>query len=547
MFIDFDKEIPKYQPIGKSVYGLFMACTASYSSEKALSYYNMSMTYMQLRERIDQTANALVAHGVGQGDVICASLPSVPEAVYLFLAANKIGAIYCGVDCRLKEDGVDEILKKVNPKMIFVPDFQLKEFQNVHDVKVVYVRMTESLSGIPVLGARMADLFTGRYGYMRKNQDIMMFGQFMQKAGDAQAVLMEDSEAIGGYFNTGGTSHGNKTVVMKNENMNASILQHAYREGNLTGQRALNYMPLFTGLAMFAGVLAPMLSGAEVVLHPLFVSKQTKKLLLKLKPNYMISVPSHWEQLLHDDMTGVDLSFLKAVLAGGDKFPHEQQLNDIFRACGSSAKIRIGYGMTEAGAIGTCPLEDTPIGSAGKISPWMDIKVIHEDFSECATGEIGEICFAGPNVCPGYLADKEATDALLKEHSDGKIWLHTGDLGSLDEKKNVFFAERKKRMFVRFDGTKVSPFSIEQILRECEHVSDCLVLSVPDEAHPQGACPVALIVPQKGLDVHKIKPEIEKYAKQNLPEHMQLADMAVVLELPHTKNGKIDYFKQQQK
>ncbi|MBR3941823.1 MAG: acyl--CoA ligase, partial [Clostridia bacterium] len=429
------------------------------------------------------------------------------------------------------------------PKMFFVPDFQLKEFKNVKNIKVVYVRMTESLSGIPNLGASFADFFKGRYGYMRKNKNIIRYSCFMKKAAEAKAVFVEKGDAIGGYFNTGGTSHGNKTVVMTNESMNASILQHAFREGNLTGDRALNYMPLFTSLGMFAGVIVPFLSGAEVVLHPLFVNSQMKKLLLSKKPNYMISVPSHWEQLLHEDMTGVDLSFLKTILAGGDTFPQEQQLNDVLRACGSKARIRIGYGMTEASAIGTAPVEDTPIGSAGKISPWMDVKVIREDYTECETGEIGEICFAGPNVSLGYLKDEEGTKELLKTHEDGRVWLHTGDLGSLDEQKNIFFAERKKRMFVRFDGTKVSPHAIEQILLECEYVSTCLVLSIPDEAHAQGACPVALIVPKKGVDGMKMKPEIEKYAKQNLPEYMQLSDMAIVEEIPRTKNGKTDYFK----
>ena len=131
---------------------------------------------------------------------------------------------------------------------------------------------------------------------------------------------------------------------------------------------------------------------------------------------------------------------------------------------------------------------------------------------------------------------------LLKEHSDGTVWLHTGDVGYLDENGYLFFCERLKRMYVRFDGTKISPFSIEQILSGCPVIARCMVTAIRDTDHSHGMCAKALIVLREGTDKKSARAEIDKYIHENLGQHMTPKEIVFVEKLPYTKMGKLDYF-----
>ena len=157
-------------------------------------------------------------------------------------------------------------------------------------------------------------------------------------------------------------------------------------------------------------------------------------------------------------------------------------------------------------------------------------------------GEIGEICIFGPTLCKGYFKEEKMTARLLQMHDDGRVWLHSGDRGYLDEDGNLYFCEREKRMYVRFDGTKISPYSIENVINSCDIVKRCMVVAVKDSAHSHGKCAKAIVELNDGVDAKKAHDTLRKFFHKNLDRHMIPNEISIVKQLPYTKNGKLDYF-----
>lgn len=540
----------EYTVIDRSVYGYFKNECKSFGEFNALSFYNVNVSCSGLLENIEKTASMLKNYGIKKGDVVVVSLPAIPEAVYLFYAINKLGAIYCGMDCRNTEEENIKIINQVKPKICFVSDFHLPEFKNIDLSTIVYVNPVNSLGGFIEKFGLFADFFKGRLFLEAKKNNVYRYKEFLKKYGTENRV---DDENVSGddvcaYFYTSGTTYGRKCVVLTNKNMNSTVFQRSKDNSvqALKGYcRLLNVMPLFTCYGIIHGTHLPLCNGNEIRLIPLFNDMKMKEMLIKEKPNKIITVPGHWDSFMRDDFSDCDLSFLKSVVVGGDKMLPESvnKINSILKECGSSAFLTVGYGLTETCSSGAASDENTPVGSVGKGHCRTKIKITDCDtLQEVPTGTPGEICIHSPSVCKGYLDDKEATDKLLRVHDDGLLWLHSGDIGYVDEDGNIYFCERMKRMYVRYDGTKVSPYAIEQLLMKCPVVESCLVISKKDEEHSYGMCPAAAVVLKKDADRSSAVKVIEKYSENNIAEYMRPKEIKIVDELPKTKFKKIDYF-----
>lgn len=543
---------PEYTPINQSVYEFMESRCRQYGQRQALSYYGKKITYTQMLQEIDRVAMALQQMGVQKGDTVVVALPSIPQAVYLFYAINKIGAIFCGMDCRLLAEEIADIVSHVKPKVCFVADFQLKEFSQIHSTQVVCISFVKAIKFLSDIGAFFADLFLGRKHVIAKRSHIRSYSKFLK--GSAKHPALEDvtvkSEDICAYFYTSGTTKGRKCVVLSNENINSSVLQYSFSQADFKNAgHFCSIMPLFTCYGISLGTHLPLILGMKICMIPLFFGKDMKKLLLRYQPGYIITVPAHWDHFVTDKFDGVDLSFLRGAIVGGDKIDNnsEERLNEIFASCNSKAKVMRGYGLTEASTAVTTQPANTPKGSVGATLCWSEIGIFDPETGErLPTGEPGEICVCGPNICRGYLGDPKATADLLRRHPDGKIWLHSGDIGYMDEDGFLFFCERIKRMYVRFDGTKISPYAIEKLLQKCPVISRSLVVAVDDKKHFHGKCAKAYIVLKKGIDPEDALPIIKKHAHAMISNYMRPEEYIFVDRLPTTRSGKLDYFEKAQ-
>ncbi len=158
-------------------------------------------------------------------------------------------------------------------------------------------------------------------------------------------------------------------------------------------------------------------------------------------------------------------------------------------------------------------------------------------------GETGEICISGPGVMKGYYKNIDATNEMIKKHPDGRLWLHSGDLGYVDNEGFVFISGRLKRMFARHNGVKVFAPYIEKILMQVSAIQRCCVVGVTEPNHETGKAPFAFIILKEGFlsQENNIKRQLFDYCKQSLPEYEVPVGFSFIHEFPVTSANKVDY------
>jgi len=275
---------------------------------------------------------------------------------------------------------------------------------------------------------------------------------------------------------------------------------------------------------------------------PQFDAKKFDLLLKKYKPTLMFGVPTLYEALLSNNNCELDLSCLKHAISGGDKLPKilEDKVNDYFKKHNSSAVITQGYGMSEAlSAVTLCLGKVNKSGSIGIPLPGNYIKIV--DIStrkEVPHGTVGEICIHNKGLMIGYLNNESETNEALQLHDDGYIWLHSGDLGKMDEDGFVFCEGRAKRMIIT-SGYNVYPSHIEEVIESHPAVLQCSVVGVPHSYKQE--VPKAFIVLKDGYHGLFVKQDIKDYCRKKLAKYMIPQDFVIRKKLPKTKIGKVDF------
>ena len=244
-------------------------------------------------------------------------------------------------------------------------------------------------------------------------------------------------------------------------------------------------------------------------------------------------------------MDDIDLSNVKYVVSGGDSLNEERNLavNKFLEKHHCKHGIVQGYGMTETS--GGCIFSNSKsytLGSVGIPLPSNDMKIIDPDTKkELKPGEVGEILISGPSVMMGYLNDEVETNKVLEKDRKGKIWVHTGDLGYMNENGCLFFVQRLKRLIIS-SGYNVYPTHIEEILNKHPNILNSCVVGVP---HPYKVqVPKAYIVLKSDVkDSFRTRSEIKEYCEKNLAKYMIPKEFVFRESLPKTMIGKVDYRK----
>ena len=305
----------------------------------------------------------------------------------------------------------------------------------------------------------------------------------------------------------------------------------------------LSILPLFHCFGLGVCIHTPLCKGMGCILIPVFSHKQFGEIIRKNEPNFIVGVPTLFEALVNTKLKKDDLKSVTAVICGGDAL--NQTLRDKVNTClenyGSSAKIRVGYGLTEgSGAVCLSPERAFADGIIGLPLPDTDFKIVKNDtFNELPAGEEGEICISGPLVMMGYLGDEAETAQALRLHDDGKLWLHTGDLGYIGEDGLVYFAQRLKRMIIS-SGYNIYPTHLESIINSHEAVLTSTVIGID---HPyKGQVPKAFIVLKPGYKAgRRIEREIRELLERNIPIYALPAAYEFRDKLPQTKIGKVAF------
>ena len=518
-------------------------------NDTALEYYGRKFTYADLIVNVKKTAAALRGAGVKKGDIITVVSIMTPEIIALFYAADMMGATLNLVDPRYSVEGIREYIEEVDSHLLVCLNVvyercrQAAKRTNVE--KVIVLSPADSLPPVMAVGYKLTTPDKNKYA-----SNVIRWKQFI-KGGEGQSTASEpyDPDHACVVVHTGGTTGSPKGVMLTDDCFNGIALQfQAYPKLFHRGQKLMNVMPPFIAYGFACGIHLPLVLGFTVIIIPNLDPAKLGSLVLKHKPEHMFGVPTHYQQLAADPkLRDKDLSFIINYAAGGDSLSRgaEQTVNDFLAAHGARYPIAKGYGMTEVSSAATVAagLDNKP-GSVG--IPMVNTVVAAFEpgtDQELPIGQRGELCISGPCLMKGYYNKPEETDMILRRHPDGRIWVHTGDIGYLDEDGFVFLDSRIKRLIIRHNGFKVFPSMIENVVSRHPAVHQCSVVGCADKDHTQGRLPFVYIVLKANTTAKKkqVIRELERMCAEELPEYVQPVAYKFISSMPMTPVGKVDY------
>lgn len=514
----------------------------------ALSFMGRKIPYSDLGQSIDLVARAFYAAGVRPGKRVMVCMPNVPQAVYCLYALNLIGASATMVHPLSAVGEIVFYLDEAECDMAVTLDQFYDKFCLVRQQrpisKLVIARISDELPALKSIGYRLT---TERK--FSKAADAISWKQFIAGAAAVTGgyVCEKDPHKEAVVLFSGGTTGTTKGIMLSDYNFNALALQTAaMSHEEIRHSKMLAAMPVFHGFGLGVCIHTMMFCGGTSILVPRFNVKSYAKLIRDNKPNFIAGVPTLFEGITRNEyLDGADLSCLKGVFSGGDSLTIELKKKfDAFLADHNArVRVREGYGTTEC-VTASCltPYNKEKEGSIGLPYPdtYYEICAVGTN-DPVPYGTEGEICLTGPTVMLGYINHEQENADTLRIHADGRVWLHTGDLGVMDDEGFIYFRQRIKRMIVT-SGYNVYPSQLENILEQHPAIRRSCVIGVPDPYKMQAV--KAFVVLSDGYsDTPEVRNSIMDHCRRHIARYALPKEIEIRDSLPTTLVGKVAYTK----
>lgn len=532
----------------KTMYQLLREAALAHPEARAWEFMGSSSSYSRLLREVDGCADALASRGIGPGSTVTVSLPNCPQALILFYALNKVGAVASMIHPLSAASEIEFYLREsrsswmVTLDAFFATASEAAKAAGTGTILVCsvadYLGPAMKLGFWFASGRKIAPLPAG-------DDRILRWKDFL---GAPRTVRCERSplgpEDCAVILYSGGTTGMPKGIMLSSRNFNALGLQVQTQGPIVPGDLILSILPVFHGFGLGVCVHTFLISGGTCVLVPRFTSATVARLVRKVRPQYMAGVPTLFESHMRDPVfEKTDLSCLKLVYAGGDKLPEviKERFDAFLAAHGGRTTLLEGYGLTESvTACVTTPKTAYRPGSVGVPLPDMLAKIVAPGTTEeLPPGQDGELCVSGPTLMLGYLNSPEETAATVRRHPDDRDWLHTGDLCSMDADGFVYFRLRMKRI-IKVSGVSVTPTLVEELLDRHPDVELSCVIGVPDPRKMQAVKAYVVLRDKGSASAGKERELIDYCAKHlikwSVPESIEFRDA-----LPLTRVGKVAY------
>ena len=534
-----------------TIYDFMMQNNKDHPSDIAINYLGNKITYGDLFRNIDKAAAAFLNAGVKEKEIVTVALPSIPEAIYCVYALNKIGAIANMIHPLAGKSETAFYVNEVKSRIVLIFD---GAYETVADIlptttaeKVIVVSVGDSLPRLKQAAYALK--------VKQPKLDNSLFQSWKSFISDGAKTevkaVKRDYKETAIISHTGGTTGEPKGCMVSDYNVNAEIWQVVKTMENKRQQVMMAVLPPFVNYSLVNTMLEPLYAGFTTVLLPKYEPEKFAEYVTKYHVNHVNSIPAYWGALLTiPNIQKYDLSSLGFVFYGGEGMPKdkEEKVNEVLASCGAKVKLQKGLGMTELTSAATATFENVNATSTGIVGiplAKMIVKAVDvDDGAEKIYGEEGELCITGPTVMLGYFHNKSATDDLIKTDEGGVRWIHTGDLGRINQDGVVRITGRVKRIIMTkgSDGqvTKMFPNRIEKAVHTDDSVGLCCVVGVPDEQRIN--VPKAYIVLTPGFEkTEETKQKIIQNCKKMLPGYMVPEEIEFRDSLPRTPRGKNDY------
>ncbi|WP_419919936.1 FadD3 family acyl-CoA ligase [Candidatus Poriferisocius sp.] len=490
---------------------------------EALVDGDVRWTFSELREQVRGSARALMASGVEPGDRVAVWGPNIWEWVVAGLGVHLAGGVLVPVNTRFKGREAGYILQRSGARILFtVTDF----------LDTDYVRLLRDAGGgadldeIVVMRGAVPDGTTGFARFLDRA------GRVSQADGDGRAASVTGDDLCHIMF-TSGTTGLPKGAMLIHSAICRGFKSWCDVIGLRAGDRYLIVNPYFHAFGLNSGILACLMAGATNIPHAVFDVPAVMARVPEERVSVLPGPPAIYQTILnHPNLDSFDLSTLRLAVTGAAVIPVEMihQMRDRL----GFETIVTGYGLTEASGIATmCRHDDDPetiARTSGRAILDVEVQVVDDRGVEMPRGEPGEIVVRGYNVMLGYLGDPEQTAETI----DAEGWLHTGDIGVMDEQGNIDITDRKKDMFI-VGGFNAYPAEIENIMLAHPRIGQVAVVGMPDER--LGEVAVATVVPVPGTD--PTEAEIIAWCRQEMANYKVPRRVRFTDALPLNASGKV--------
>jgi acyl-CoA synthetase (AMP-forming)/AMP-acid ligase II len=466
-----------------------------------------TLTYGQLAGGVRRVAAGLAARGFGKGDVFAIYSPNVPEYALAFYGVSAAGGINTTISPLYTTDELTRQLDDAGARFLLtVPPFMDKALEAAGRSGVEEVFVLGQAEGATPFAALM-------------------------EAGDTPPeVDIDPADDLVVLPYSSGTTGVNKGVMLTHRNLVANLCQGEPVLLAGEGERLIAVLPFFHIYGLVVLMCAAISRGSTLVTMPRFDLEQFLGLLQDQRITRAYLAPPIVLALAKHPLVGnYDLSSLKSIFSGAA--PLDASLEG---ACAErlGCEVMQGWGLTETSPVVTtnhnAPQGPKP-GSVGVPLPNTEMRVVDPATgADVSRGENGELLVRGPQVMKGYLNSPEATAAML----DPEGWLHTGDLGTIDEQGYVYIVDRVKEL-IKYKGLQVAPAELEAVLLSHPAVSDAAVVRHPDEE--AGEVPKAFVVASGPVEPE----ELMAFVAERVAPHKKVRQVEFVDEIPKAASGKI--------
>lgn len=467
-------------------------------------------TFRQTDERASRLANALLGLGLRKGDVVAFLSTNRVEVVEIYFALARSGIVGLPLNYRLAPAELVELVGSMGAKALVI--------EHGHDAAAA--RLREDAGGL---------LHTIVVGADAAGQGLDYEALIAAASPADPAVEVREEDPF--YFNlTSGTTGLPKSYVMTQYNMSTMFpMFHAH--GLSESDVAMTVFPMF-GRVGFGWALGTVMYGVRNVIAA-FDPDETLRLIESEKVTIINLVATMAAMLLAcGRLAQAHLSSLRAITFVGSALPEKIRLESMRRLC---AGLHEYYGMQETGALVVSTPQDRARrpDSVGRPILFAEVKIVDDAGRELPRGELGEVIGRSPNSVTAYWQNAEKSAETFRNG-----WIHTGDLGRIDEEGYLFISGRKKDMIIT-GGQNVHASEVEGTVLGCDGVSDCAVIGLPDDFWGERVAAVVVTAPGRSVDPEAVIRECRKHlAGFKTPKQVIVSTEP----LPRTPTGKVQKF-----
>ncbi|XP_058084730.1 4-coumarate--CoA ligase 2 [Magnolia sinica] len=479
-------------------------------------------SYAEAHLICQKTAAGLSKLGIKKGDVIMILLQNSPEFVFSFMGASIIGAVTTAANpfCTAAE-----IYKQFSSSAAKLVITQSQYVNKLRDASEKFPTIGDELPVITI----------------DDPPENCLHFSVISSADEREvpSVSIEPDDPVALPFSSGTTGLP-KGVILTHKSLISSVAQQIDGENpNLhltTEDVVLCVLPLFHIFSLNSVLLCSLRAASGVLLMHKFEIGTLLELIQRYRVSVAMVVPPLVLALAKNPtVENFDLSSIRIILSGAA--PLGKELEDALRNRVPQALLGQGYGMTEAGPVLSMCLGfakqpfPTKSGSCGTVVRNADLKVIDPETGfSLQHNQPGEICIRGPQIMKGYLNDPKATASTI----DAEGWLHTGDIGYVDDDEEVYIVDRVKEL-IKFKGFQVPPAELEALLVSHPSIADAAV--VPQKDVAAGEVPVAFVVRSNGYDL--TEDAVKEFIAKQVVFYKRLHKVYFVHAIPKSPSGKI--------